>query len=500
MNENLEYIIKHPIKTIGTATAILLMTNTVKGQDKLEGRITDPLTQEGLEGKKITLKLYDPSNGTYLGTTNPTLTDINGYFTFDNITDVEDEQETNTKAIIQYKANKIFTNNNNRKILTIYDAATKEQVKQIETTNKEIDIDLQGLAASRYITILQINDKAYANVAAATKDGKIIGYIRLEDYLTEENHTTLNKTAAIGATISITDETNTHQNYIEGGIGNWTGTKTLNITLPPIIQLQNQFTDTEVNYQINNIMDLWKYMGRVQNENDYGLYAKTLWPIKIFKGTNMPQEWEQYINNAINTVRDSIGITPDSILQITNEYTEPNYNLGYSAMNIIYMDSTEYKSLFGDNGFSGSAFIFDGASESFTGYRIYLNTDKITNPIDAQKFILKQIEMYITQSTYPINDPNYLGQTDNTQGPGTATTYNDDEKTLMKMVRNMSPNVWINRFFNPEETLGKIYTPAAPNGYEMKGHLLVPKEDIITQENAAMYHQMRKQLEEKQER
>jgi hypothetical protein len=70
------------------------------------------------------------------------------------------------------------------------------------------------------------------------------------------------------------------------------------------------------------------------------------------------------------------------------------------------------------------------------------------------------------------------GQTDNVQGPGTKTTYNTDEKTQIKMIRNMTPNVWLNRFLNP----GTLYKQETP------------KENII---DDSMYKQMRKELEEK---
>ncbi len=454
MNDTLEWILKHPIKAAAlTSTGIVLLTNITNAQERLEGTISDPLTQQGLEGRKITLNLYDPITHQPIGTTNPTWTDINGFYLFDNITDVEDEQSPNNQKIIQYYGNKIFTNNFDEKTLKIYNEIGQE-VKSITTNNPNIDINLEGLASAHYITVLEMNKKAYANIVTANA-GKIIGFKKLEDALTEEKNNKLKKITTIEAGINILDTLNIYHNYVNGPVGIWSVQKILNITLPPVIPLQIPFNDPEVTYQINNLMELWKYMSRITDENDYRLFAKTLWPMGIFTDTsNTPQNWKQYINNAVNIIRDSLNMPADSILKINNEYTEPNFNLGYSTINVAYLDSTAFKNIFGQNGFSGATFTFDATNETFIGYKIYLNTDKINNPIDAQKYILRNIQNYVTQTIWPINNPNYLGQTDNILGPGPATTYNQDEKTLIKQARNMSPNVWLNRFFNPG-TLGK---------------------------------------------
>ena len=65
----------------------------------------------------------------------------------------------------------------------------------------------------------------------------------------------------------------------------------------------------------------------------------------------------------------------------------------------------------------------------------------------------------------------------------------------------MSPNIWINRFFNPGTLYkpGQLYKPETPNGYERKGHLLIPKENIINTDDT-IYKQMKKQLEQKEEK
>jgi len=498
MNNTLEWILKHPIKTAAlTGTGIILSNNISKAQDRLEGTITDPLTKQGLHNQQIDLELS--WDGQTITDTIYTTTNINGYYIFDNITGIEDEQSPNNKAILKYYGNKIFTNNFDEKTLKIY-TTNGQEVKSIKTSDPNIEINLDGLASGRYLTVIEIDKKAYANLITADA-GKIIGFKKLEDFLTQEKNNQLNKIAEVWGRIKIQDSSNTHHSYYMN-TGNWSGSRTFNLTLPPVIPLQIPFTDPEVQYQINNLMDLWKYMSRITDENDYRLFAKTLWPMGIFTDTsNTPTNWKQYINNAVNIVRDSLNMPADSILTINNEYTEPNFNLGYSTVNVAYLDSTTFKNIFGENLFSGGGFFFDNTNEAFIGYQIYLNTDKITNPIDAQKYILRHIQKYVTQTVSQINNPNYLGQTGNTTGPGPTTTYNEDEKTLIKQARNMSPNIWINRFFNPGTLYkpGQLYKPETPNGYERKGHLLIPKENIINTDDT-IYKQMKKQLEQKEEK
>ncbi|MGV8150214.1 MAG: hypothetical protein ACP5NV_00625 [Candidatus Woesearchaeota archaeon] len=490
MNINLEQLIKHPIKTLATAGAgIILLTNIAKAQDSLNGKITDPLTGQGLEGKKITLNLYNPVTHEPIGTTSPVWTDINGYYMFNNITDVDDGQTPTSKSIIQYIGNKIFTNNFNEKTLKIYNEIGQE-IRNIKTTNPEINLNLEGLASGRYITILELDKKAYANIIIQDA-GQIIGQKKLEETITEETKKQTNKITEIEAGIDILNETNTHHSYINGPVGIWNGQKTLDITLPPIIQLQTQFTDPEVPYPINNIMDLWKYMSRIQGQDDYRIYAKTLWPIKIYiDTTNAPTEWITPIRNAINFKRNNTTNNPDSLLQETNEYTDPFSGQNFSAISIIYTDSLDI----GQQD-SRIGFFYDSNTEAFTGAYFKINTSTGQQPIDIYKAIQRNIQKYVTQSLMKINNSDYMGT--ETRGPPYETT--PDEQLLEDMVRNMSPEVWINRFFNPGalNKQGNIYTPETPEGYKKQGHLLVPKEDIITKENKEMYKQMRRELEQK---
>lgn len=472
MNANLEWILKHPIKAATlTGTGIVLLTNISKAQDRLEnyvkdGTLTNLITLQPIEGIKITMPIFDGATPT--DTLGPIYTNSQGYYGT-SITDVEDEQQTNNTAIIKYYGNKIFTNNFDEKTLKIYNAIGQE-VKNITTNDPNVEINLEGLASGGYLTVIELDKKAYANFVMTNKR-KILGFKKLEDFLTKEKNNKLNKTTEnLILTRDFEDQNGQYHSYIRGVIDQtFYENTTFNLTLPPVIPLQIPFNDPEVQYPINNLLDLWKYMSRMTNENDYRLLAKTLWPMGIFTDTsNTPQNWKQYINNAVNIVRDSLNIPADSILKINNQYTEPDFNLGYSTVNVFYLDSTAFKNIFGINGFSGGAFSFDNTNEAFIGYKIYLNTDKIINPIDAQKYILKEIQRYVTQTTYPINNTNYLGNTNTITGPGPATIYNTDEKTLIKQARNMSPNVWLNRFFNPG-TLGKQNSAV---NLKMQGNIL----------------------------
>ncbi|GIU69524.1 MAG: hypothetical protein KatS3mg002_0760 [Candidatus Woesearchaeota archaeon] len=273
-------------------------------------------------------------------------------------------------------------------------------------------------------------------------------------------------------------------------IGNWSGQRVLNITLPPVIPLQIPFTDPEVPYPINNLMDLWKYMSRIQGPDDYRIYAKTLWPIKIYiDSINAPTEWITPIREAIQFKRNNTTLNPDSVLIETNEYTDPFSGQNFSAVFLIYTDSLDI----GQQD-TRIAFFYDQNQEAFTGAFFKINTTTGMQPIDVYKAIQRNLQKYITQTVLSINNPNYLGT--GTRGPPYETT--PDEQKLEDMVRNMTPDVWINRFFDPGtiNKPGQLYQPETPKGYERTKQLLIPKENIITP-NDTTYKQMRKQLEEK---
>ncbi len=420
----------------------LLVVSSI-AQDALQGYISDPFTQQGLAERKMTLNLYDPNNGTFLGTIGPVWTDINGYYDFGNVTEVENNFNTSAQSVISYSGNTIWTNNNDEKTLYIY-SIIGEEVFRIKTFERIIKLNMNQLPSGRFVTLLRMGKNSYSNLII-NNNGIIIANKKLEEKLNREK-SFLNKPTEIGATIKIIDSTNAHHSYIDGGIGNWSGSRELNITLPPVITLQYPFSDSEIPYPVNNLMDLWKYMSRVQGPDDYRLYAKTLWPIKLYiDSANAPTDWITPIRNAINFKRNNTSLNPDSVLIETNEYTDPFSGQEYSAVFLIYTDSTDI----GQQD-SRIGFFFDGNSESFTGAYFKINTTTGMQSIDVYKLIQRELERYITQTGWPINNLNYMGT--GTRGAPYETT--PDEQLLEDMVRNMSPNIWINRFFNPG-TLGK---------------------------------------------
>ncbi|GIU69522.1 MAG: hypothetical protein KatS3mg002_0758 [Candidatus Woesearchaeota archaeon] len=150
--------------TIGLITGTAIIT-PIKAQERLEnyvkdGTITNPITLQPVEGIKVTMPIFD--GATPIDTLGPLYTDNQGYYTT-TITDVEDKQSPNNKTILKYYGNKIFTNNFDEKTLKIY-TTNGQEVKSIKTSNPNIDINLEGLASAHYITVLEIDKKAYANI------------------------------------------------------------------------------------------------------------------------------------------------------------------------------------------------------------------------------------------------------------------------------------------------------------------------------------------------
>ncbi|GIU69521.1 MAG: hypothetical protein KatS3mg002_0757 [Candidatus Woesearchaeota archaeon] len=253
---------------------------------------------------------------------------------------------------------------------------------------------------------------------------KIIGYKKLEDFLTEEKNNKLNKiTENLILTRDFEDPNGQYHTYTRGVIDPiFYENTTFNLTLPPVISLQIPFTDPEVQYPINNLMDLWKYMSRIQNENDYRIYAKTLWPIKIYiDSSNAPTEWITPIREAIQFKRNNTTLNPDSVLIETNEYTDPFSGQNFSAVFLIYTDSLDI----GQQD-TRIAFFYDQNQEAFTGAFFKINTTTGMQPIDVYKAIQRNLQKYITQTVLSINNPNYLGT--GTRGPPYETT--PDEQTL----------------------------------------------------------------------
>jgi hypothetical protein len=405
----------------------------------LDGYITDALNTNPIEGIKIITQVYD--GATLTGTYGPVNTDFTGYYQISGITDVEDEQTANNQAIVQYKGNKIFTNNFNEKTLKIY-SEIGEEIKSIKTNNPDVEINLQGIATGRYITILEMDKKAYANMIIADA-GIIIAQKKLEDKITEKNTNKLEKINTLGLVMDITDTTNNYHRYFSGAGEFDTNNPRRDFTLIPKINLETTITDPEYTIipTIETIRDLIWYTARVQGEWQNQRFSGAAWPIKLYiDSTKAPNNGVVEARNVIQYFQDSLGIHPDSLIQESQTEIPPSATNGISAAKIIWTDSTVLGTLN-----SQLELIFSGNAEKFIGANIYIDTNKVHGE-DIGKYIAVQLQKYSGPGgPNPINNTNYLGYTTNLR-IGQRTRPNNDEKKFIKIGRNSKP-YYLNKTF-----------------------------------------------------
>lgn len=408
------------------------------GEITLDGYVNDALTTEPIENVATTLYLYDWP--TPIDTLGPILTDFQGYWSF-TVTDVEDQQTINNQTKLQYHGNKILTNNINEKTLKIYDVIGQE-VKNIKTNNHEIDINLEGIASGLYITILELEKKTYANLIM-NSSGKVAGHKKIEEHIIVENKK-LNKTKTqLVGLIDYTPPNNQHHRY--GGVvgidGYILGDTRTDISLFPRINLENPIVDPEYTVipTIETLRDLWWYAVRFQGQPF--VTVKMLFPIKLFiDSSNAPTGWIPEIRDVIQFYQDSLEIHPDSLIKENPVYTEPSYYNGYSAINIIYTDSTEI-----GQQYTTFDIVFSSSNNTIIGGWIKINVPKITNKEDAGMILARQIEVYTTQTIDRIKDPRYLGNT-SYNNLGTTRRPNNDEKKWIKTGRFSKP-FWFGGIF-----------------------------------------------------
>lgn len=454
MNPNLEYLIKHPIKTVGiTGSGIFLLTNITNAQESLgdynkTGKVISTQTKTPIQGIEVTMPIFDGT--TPIDTLGPMYTDNQGYYAT-TITDVEDEQTPNNQRIIQYYGNKIFTNNFDEKTLKIYNSIGQE-IKNIKTNEPNIDINLEGLASGRYITTIEINKKTYANVAV-TQEGKIIGYKKIEDFLTEEKNKTLKKTTEnLILTREFKDPNGQYHAYIRGVIDPiYYENTTFNMALPKIVFLPDsmQFNSPRGTYPINTEIRLWQHMAGVTDPNHYLSIGRKLMPIKFYLDTlNTPTGWKDALRNGINNIRNQTTHHPDSLVLETPEYREITFENGFSQINVSYTDSIGT----GQRDYLISMYL-DGSNDAFVGAELKIDTSRGQQPIDIYKAIQRTTQMYITGAPWPIDNPKYLG-TDTRGEPYNITT---PEMNLIDMTRtfqdiivqNNGQRIFTNRFMHP---------------------------------------------------
>ena len=199
----------------------------------LEGKVTDAFTTQPLTQKKITLNLYDPNIGTFLGTVGPVWTDLIGHYFFNNIMDIDDEQQTETTDAIKYFSIRIETNLN-IKTFKLYNGIGQEVINTQEN-NKTITPQMSKLASGVYYADLITDREIYKN-KILIQEGKIVG-VGQKTIKISKTKSRLEKITEIGATITILDSTNQNHEYINGPMGNWTGQRNADFTLIPRMDL-----------------------------------------------------------------------------------------------------------------------------------------------------------------------------------------------------------------------------------------------------------------------
>jgi len=407
----------------------------------LDGYISSALSNAPLNGINVMFEQWD---GTGPIDTLETMTNSQGYYSF-MITGINDQKEVKNIGQIEYFNGKArITVNNYKKIkLTTYDILGQK----IEVlTDKEIQgtetIDLK-LPIGQTLTKIEIDGKKYTNIHI--NNGKNF-FTRKEkniEQITEETIKKLEKTQYITGLIYITDQTNQNHGY-STGTGEMNNNTTFDMTLIPRIQLENTITDPEYTTidTIKTLRDLKWYARRVYGDWDNKGDAPILWPIKLhIDTTNAPAGWKEEIRNVIQYYQDSLDIHPDSLIKENPTYIEPSFSNGFSAINIIYTDSTVL-----GQAYSSIEIWYSSSHNTIVGGKIYVNTPRITNTIDVGTTIARQIEKYTTQTIDRIKDPRYLGNSTNFE-LGTVTRPNNDEKKLIKIGRFSNKPIYINRIY-----------------------------------------------------
>lgn len=412
-----------------------------------DGYITSALTTEPLEGIEAKLITYNPFPTDTLG---PALTNSQGYYTF-TITGIEDIVKIENIGEIKYQIINTPTielnlNKLSKVQIKIYDMLGKE-IKTLlneETKQKTINTDINNLASGVYIIQTTIDGKPYANKILKTDNKYNYGKNRQEvtQKTTKNNLEKITDELLIGREFK--DPNNQYHNYKHGEVEPYAEEKKQDFTLIPRITLENPITDPEYTVipNINTIRDLKWYARRVQGEWDNKGDAPMLWPIKLYiDSSNAPTGWIPEIRNVIQYYQDSLNIHPDSLIKENPTYTEPNFNNGYSAVDIIYTDST----VLGEQ-LTALGMIYSSRNNTFIGGHIYINTPKINNKEDAGMIIARGIQQYTTQTIDRIKDQRYLGNT-SYNNLGTTKRPNNDEKKWIKTSRNSKKPYYINRIY-----------------------------------------------------
>jgi len=406
-----------------------------------DGYITSALTQEPLEGIEARLVTYNPFPTDTLG---PTSTNSQGYYTF-TITGIIDDQKSLTSGEIRYIiANNLSIQFNLEKLtqveIKLYDMLG-QQIQAIvlnEISSENISVNLDFLPNGIYFIQILIDRQLYSNKILKTDNSFALGKTKEQVSVSGKVKKTVGE-LLIGREFQ--DPNNQYHNYKHGEVEPYAEEKNQDFTLIPRIYLEYPITDPEYTTidTIKTLRDLWWYSRRVGGEWDNKGNAPMLWPIKLFlDSSNAPQGWISEIRNVIEYYQDSLDIHPDSLIKENPVYTEPAFSNGFSAVDIIYTDST----VLGDQ-LTALGMIYSSSNNTFIGGHIYINTPKINNKEDAGMIIARGIQQYTTQTIDRIKDPRYLGNT-SYNNLGTTRRPNNDEKKWIKTSRYSSNPFYMN--------------------------------------------------------
>jgi hypothetical protein len=473
----------------------------------LDGYVTDALTKQSLEGIKVTADIWDGE--THTETRGPILTDMNGYFKFTGITDVDDyvlssnhnldapyPNPFSSKTIITVPVMESGTCN-----LILADAIGQQIAKFNGYLNRGLhtftinDPGASGIYLYKFVDAQNSSSSGkIVYLGGGVNSSEIIlhnGERALPSSLEKSGGDSLEKIMAIWSRMTYEDTLGIYHNYIAGGNGNFTNNfPRRSIALPPVVFLPDsmQFTDNEVSYPINTVVRLWQYMCRIVDKDDYKSIGVKLMPMKVYDPNTQPQ-WSQSLEDGVNNLRSRTTTEPDGLVQMTTEYREPSFANGFSQINVVYADS----SIMGQDD-QGILLYYSSLNDAFVGGDLYNNISTNQQPIDIFKAVQRNIQVYVTGGIYPINNPKYFG----TNARGEPYEPTEPEMQIIDMTRNMQDviqensgeRIFINRFLHPGDS--GLYLPKTPDGFEKRGSLLVPKS---TPQNidTTMYDQMRKQ-------
>ena len=288
---------------------------------------------------------------------------------------------------IKYFGNRIFTNNNYNKTLKIYDI-TGQEIKNITTDNKEIELNLQGIASGTYLSVLETDNKIFTNLLV-NNNGTIIGYKKQSEIIKNKNILGKTKSYTINAfIIELRDPTNTHYHQLKQNNEEiWgpryipEGIDTINYDVPLLPRLNiTPFNNPDYPQfawtlpTINNIKELF-YLSQGCDLIPGTAFFPVKHPIRIYlnKDYNFPTGFDTTkINEAYNYITTQI-----SKPEIWKEERTPINNYLDMGVNIVFINDTTNPYEFGVNLYRMGSYT---NLDSLSGFDLMINLARITPP------------------------------------------------------------------------------------------------------------------------